>query len=59
MSAALPSPLAPITLTGITEQRQHAPAAPMPLLARAATTPATIVPWPWSSLGSASSLTVS
>ena len=59
MSGALPDPLAAITLTGISAQPEHVPSPPRPLLARAATTPATIVPWPWSSLGSPSALTKS
>ena len=59
MSAALPAPLPPITFTGINEQEEQAPTPPRPLLARAATMPATMVPWPWSSLGSPSRLTAS
>ena len=43
---ALPEPSAPITFTGITEQRQQALVTPTPLLERAAITPATMVPWP-------------
>ena len=46
MSAALPAPFAPITLTGISEQRGQAPTPPMPLFERAAITPATSVPCP-------------
>ena len=59
MSAALPAPLPPITLTGISEHCEQAPTPPMPLFERAAITPATSVPCPWSSLASASSLTAS
>jgi hypothetical protein len=44
MSAALPLPSGPITFTGMTEQREHAPTPPIPLFDRAATTPATSVP---------------
>ena len=59
MSAALPEPLPPITLTGISEHSAQAPTPPRPLFERAAITPATSVPCPWSSSGSASSLTAS
>ena len=55
----MPEPFPAITLTGISEHCEQAPTPPIPLFERAAITPATSVPCPWSSFGSASSLTAS
>jgi hypothetical protein len=59
MSASTPVPSAPSTLTGMTLAFHATPATPPPLPVAAPTTPATAVPWPSSSLGSVSPLTMS
>jgi len=59
MSDIAPLPEAPSALSGMTRASPATPAPPVRLWTAAAMTPATNVPWPWSSEGSASSLTKS
>jgi hypothetical protein len=54
MSVSSPLPCASSALIGKTRQRQQMPAPPVRLFERAAITPVTAVPCPWSSAGSAS-----
>jgi hypothetical protein len=52
----VPLPLAPRNLSPISDTFQATPATPTPLFPTAPIVPATCVPWPWSSNGSASLL---
>src|SRR3972149_2969008 len=51
-SEEVPVPVESSTFTDSSVTPQATPATPSPLLLRAPIIPATIVPWPWSSLGS-------
>ena len=59
MSASVPDPSGPSTLTGMILAFQATPATPTPLPVTAPITPATSVPWPLSSIGVASLSTMS